>query len=191
VMITRRRITCICSVKMRLFIALDLSPEVKDYLFDLERKMNAPVAKVKWVSKKHLHLTLKFLSEVPESRIPEIVERLSKIKKRSIKVRLSGVGFFPNERNIKVIWVGIQPEDEVCRIQQEVDGELLGMFSDDQRFDPHLTLGRVKSVRRNDDFLKMLKGIQVKPLEFEFSGLKLYQSILKGATQEYVCLKEF
>ena len=108
-----------------------------------------------------------------------------------IKVQLSGMGFFPNDRDIHVIWIGVHPEEGLRDIQQDVDGELLEVSSKEQSFVPHLTIGRVKSVRHREDFLKLLRSINVKPIEFEFSGLKLYQSILKGSTQEYICLKEF
>lgn len=178
-------------IMMRVFVALDIPKEVRDYLFELQKKMNSNFAKVKWVSKKHLHLTLKFLGEVSDKKVEQIVERLSNVKKRSLKVNLSRIGFFEGDGQVRVIWTGIEPGDEVDLLQQDVDGELLDIFSEPQKFSSHITLGRVKSIKNNDGFLEKVKAVKVEHMEFELSHIKLYQSVLKGSTQEYVCIKEF
>lgn len=176
---------------MRLFIAIDLPKEVKDYMYDLQKKLNSNFAKVKWVSKKHFHLTLQFLGEVDEDKIPQIVERLERIKSRPLKVKLSKIGFFPSEEDIRVVWLGIEPEAEIDKLANEVDGELLDMFSEEHRFKCHLTLGRVKAIKKQEEFLKKLNSVEIEPKEFEFSWLKLYKSVKVGSTHEYEYVKEF
>ncbi|MFH0752825.1 MAG: RNA 2',3'-cyclic phosphodiesterase [archaeon] len=176
---------------VKLFVAMDLPSEVKDYMYDLQKKLKTPAAKIKFVNKKHFHLTVKFLGDVDESKVPGIVERLSRLKNEVVKVRLSGLGFFPSEKDPRVIWIGMAPEDRLERVAQDVDGELLDLFPDEQKFSPHLTLGRVKTVRKREEFLKKVEEVEVEPLEFEFSWLKLYESVRKGSVQKYVCLKEF
>lgn len=176
---------------MRLFVALDLPQDVKDYIYDLQRKLKTPAAKVSWVSKKHFHFTLKFLGNVDEEKVKDIISRLAKIRKRAMKARISGVGFFPGEGNIRVVWLGVEPESELNSIAQDVDAELLDLFPDEQSFSAHLTLGRVKSLRSKGDFLKKVAAVRIEPMEFEFSWIKLYNSVQKGSAREYVCLKEF
>ena len=61
---------------MRLFIALDLPENIRDYLFNLESELTTGVAKVRWVSKRNLHLTLKFIGEVKEDKVKEIADKL-------------------------------------------------------------------------------------------------------------------
>lgn len=176
---------------MRLFVALDLPQNVKDYMYDLQRKLKTPSAKVNWSSKKHFHFTLKFLGDVDEKKVKDIVSRLDKIKKREVKVRLSRIGFFPDENYMRVVWIGVEPEGELNSIAQDVDAELLDLFPGEQTFSAHLTLGRVKSLKSKDEFLKKVAAVKVEPIEFEFSGIKLYNSVQKGSTRDYVCLKEF
>ncbi len=176
---------------VRAFIALDIPDEIKDYIYDLQRKLSTPAAKLKWVSKKHLHFTIKFLGEIKDSKVPIIVERLSKIERRPLKVKLSRIGFFPDENFIRVVWLGIDPEEVVNKVQQDVDAELLDEFPDDQKFLSHITLGRIKEMKNKEYFLKLLKETKVPPMEFEFSWLKLYESLQKGATIDYRYMKEF
>lgn len=178
-------------IVVKLFVAMDLPSEVKDYMYGLQGRLKSPAAKIKFVSKKHFHLTVKFLGEVDESKVPEIVERLSKLKRQKVGVRLSGLGFFPSEHDARVVWVGMEPEGKVNKIAQDVDGELLDLFPGEQKFSPHLTLGRVKEVKKKEEFLKKAREVKIEPLQFELSWLRLYKSVLKGSAFEYVCIKEF
>ncbi len=176
---------------MRLFVALDLPQNVKDCIYELQRKLKTPAAKVSWVSKKHFHFTLKFLGEVDEKKVKDLVSRLSRIRKRAVKARLSKIGFFPDDGHIRVVWLGVEPEGELNGIAQDVDAELLDMFPGEQSFSAHITLGRVKSLRSKDGFLKKVRAVGIEPIEFEFSWIKLYNSVQKGSMYEHVCLKEF
>ncbi len=168
---------------MRIFVAVDLNKEIKDYLFNLQKEVKE--AKITWVSKKNLHLTLKFMGEIKEDKIPQIKEELSKIKFNKIKVNLGKIGFFPNSKNPKVIWVSLEPEDNIIKLQQKVDEALLTIIPSEQKFQSHLTLGRVKQIRRDKDFQASINNIQIKPLELEISSIKLFQSELTRAGPRY------
>ena len=141
---------------MRLFIAIDIPKEIKDKLYDLQKQIGGDLAKINWVHKKNLHLTLKFLGEVPESRLEEIKERLRIIKLKSFEVELNNLGVFPNENNIRVIWVDLKSE-HIYELQIKIDQELLDLFSKDTRFQSHLTLGRVKFVKNKEELKEKLK----------------------------------
>lgn len=160
---------------MRLFLAIDLPKEIKDYLFELEKIVKE--AKITWVSKKNLHLTLKFLGEVNESDIPKIKEQIQ-ITHSKLKLKLSKIGFFPNSKEPTVIWLGIEPEEEIIFLQQKLDSQLLNLFSGEQKFQAHLTLGRIKSIRRKEDFFNSIKSIQIEQKEFEITSFQLMKSQL-------------
>ena len=78
---------------MRLFIAVDSSEEVKDYLSSLQSKLNNELARIKLVGKDQMHLTLKFLGDVEESKLKEIKDNNS---------RLSAEKIFLEEENEKL-----------------------------------------------------------------------------------------
>ena len=173
---------------MRIFVAADLSREIKDYLFDLQKEFKE--AKITWVSKKNLHLTLKFIGDIKEDKLDQIKEELSKIKFNKFKVNLGKLGFFPNQKNPNVIWVSLEPEEAIIELQQKVDEALLTVISSEQKFQSHLTLGRVKQIRREKDFQESIEKIQIQPLEFEISSFKLFQSELTRAGPKYIELHD-
>ena len=160
---------------MRLFLAIELPKEIKDYLFELEKRVKE--AKVTWVSKKNLHLTVKFFGEVNAQQLQSIKEEVQ-TKHPKIHVHLSKLGFFPNKKNPQVIWVGLEPEAEVVQLQQNIDQEFLTTFPSDQTFRAHITLGRVKSIRRPNDFQKSLESISITQKDFVLEKMVLMKSEL-------------
>ena len=65
---------------MRLFIAIELPDEVKDYLFTIKNNFSMGLAKVNWTAKKNLHLSLKFLGKVDDKLLNTIIGALNEIK---------------------------------------------------------------------------------------------------------------
>lgn len=176
---------------MRLFVAVNLPKEIKDYAYNLQRKINTGLAKIKWVYKKNLHFSLKFLGEVEEKRIDKIKKRLSEIKFEPFKIKCSKIGFFPSEKDIKVIWLGIEPKEKFIKLQQKVDEALLDLFPGEQSFEIHLTLGRVKFVKKKKEFLGTIKEIEIEPIEFEIKNFQLMKSELNKSGPEYEIIEEF
>jgi RNA 2',3'-cyclic 3'-phosphodiesterase len=168
---------------MRLFIAIDLPQEVKDYLFNVQKEFKQ--AKVAWVSKKNLHITLKFLGDVEEDKVEQVREAIN-VSSKKITVSLGNLGFFPSESTPQVIWVSVEPEDEVVQLQQKIDGELLSLFPSEQKFRSHITIGRIKSLRRSKDFFESVKKIKIEKIEFTIDSFKLVKSELtkKGPMYE-------
>lgn len=136
---------------MRLFIAIDLPFEVKKKIVGVRELVKN--SGIKWVEIENLHLTLKFLGEVEEDKVSGIEKSLRKIAKdfEPFIISLRDVGGFPNERESRVIWIGIQQgKERVYELNKEIEKamEKLG-FKRDNRFHPHITIGRVKRGRVN------------------------------------------
>lgn len=176
---------------MRLFLAIDLPEKAKDYLYNFAKNLKKDYVKVNWVPKKNLHLTLKFFGEVDEAKLGELKAELKKIKQEPFKVKLKGIGFFPDEKAPRVIWVGIQPEKEVIALQQKIDEALLLMFPSDQKFQSHLTIGRIKAVKKPKEFAELAKSLKVEEIEFEISSFKLMESTLASTGPSYRVVEEF
>ncbi len=175
---------------MRVFVGVDLHKDVKEELHRIQKLIFPSLAKIKWVPKKNLHLTLKFLGEVES--VDEIHEKLSNISFDSFKVKLGDFGAFPSWKNVNVFWVGVEPSKDVIKLQQKVDSELLSFSNTYQKFSPHLTLGRVKSIKKKKEFFGFInKGIKVKPIEFEINSFQLMQSKLSKDGSKYFVLKEY
>jgi len=177
---------------MRLFVALEISDKAKDYVYDLQKKINNPkIAKVKWTFKRSLHVTLKFLGEVPEEKLEDIKQALKEIKFEKFTLKTTELGFFPDEIKPRVIWLGLDPEQKIIELQQKIDEALLTVFPTNQEFRAHLTLGKVKFLKNRVDFLKRLKDIKVEKISFNVIGFKLMQSKLKKEGSVYSTIEEY
>jgi 2'-5' RNA ligase len=105
---------------------------------------------VRWVARDSIHLTLAFLGDVVSTRLPELCDYLQMSAERhtSFELELIGVGAFPNIDRPRVVWVGCGAGLEPCKsLQAEIDDavQALGYRSDDRPFEPHWTIGRVKT----------------------------------------------
>ncbi|MEK6841104.1 MAG: RNA 2',3'-cyclic phosphodiesterase [Nanoarchaeota archaeon] len=175
---------------MRTFIAIFLPKEILDYLYEIENKLKKELpGKINWVAKKNLHFTLKFLGNIDEKNINSIKERLKRIRFSSFKINLDKIGVFPNEEFIRVIWIGLKSK-ELLDLQKLIDYELLDLFSKDQNFVTHLTLGRVKNIQDKDKFKKNLY-INIEDKEFEVNEFCLVKSELHKEGPSYEILERF
>ena len=174
---------------MRLFIAITLPSEIKDELYNVQNNFNSSFAKIKWVSKKNLHITLKFLGDVDSTE--KIKERLEKIKFEPFELSLGNLDYFPNKKDMKIIWAEVFPKKEIISLQQKIDSEFLNEISTDQKFSSHLTLGRIKLIKKKKELLNYLDNIKLKEKSFKISEFHLVESKLTKDGPKYIILETF
>jgi 2'-5' RNA ligase len=132
---------------MRLFTAIDLTPEI---LLRLERLLSAirREALIKWSPLDNLHITTKFIGEWPEARLEELHGMLAALAPRApFTLELRDLGWFPNERSPRVLWLGVHGNDALVNLVHETEQRLesLGIKREERVFSPHLTLARIKN----------------------------------------------
>lgn len=169
---------------MRCFISVDLENDVFDKI-----KEEFNIDGVKLVDK--VHLTLKFFGEINEKEVEWIKEQLKRVKFSKFKIRLTKLGVFPNENRINVIWVGLEPQNNIKELQSKVEGVVKDKFPRDDRFQAHATIGRVKFVKDKALLKNKIRDVKVSQEEFEIKDFKLRQSILKKEGSEYVDLETY
>ncbi|UCG29525.1 MAG: RNA 2',3'-cyclic phosphodiesterase [candidate division WOR-3 bacterium] len=176
---------------MRTFIAVEVPQQVRKIIDDFihtEAKRELPI---KWVKFENLHITLKFLGEIDESKKTDITPSIESIcgKQNPFTVKMGGLGCFPNPKNPRVIWVGVtQGGGELCTIADALEKEIVQFgFKEEKRFHPHLTIGRVKKRCGVEDILA--KTIHTDP--FEVSSVVLFKSTLKPEGPVYDELGRF
>ena len=140
---------------VRTFIAIELTRELLDKLGDLQSRLaeDAPPGLVRWVRPQGIHLTLKFLGEIPPSRADAVAAAMEVAcaAHAPFTLQVGGLGCFPNARRPRVVWVGVQePSGALAALQRDVERAMasLGLPPEGRRFSPHLTLGRVKGGSR-------------------------------------------
>lgn len=160
---------------MRCFIAIDLPIEIKEKISDIQKKL--PEAKTNLVNSKDVHLTLRFLGDIDESKAYKIKEAIKEIQLK-IKCRISKIGVF-SPSFIRVIWLKIEPSERLREINGLIGKKLeeLG-FEQEKRWEPHATLARVKKINDKKIFLKELGKIKIEPIDFYADKIKIKKSIL-------------
>lgn len=135
---------------VRAFLAVPISPTAKVALKNVVRLLSADAPRgVRWVDPEAIHLTLKFLGNVESSRVTDITTAMRRATQGApqFRLRLSGVGTFPNGNRPRVLWAGVNGDLEPLQeLQRRVEDALadVGFPREGRPFSPHLTLGRVR-----------------------------------------------
>ena len=136
---------------VRTFIAIELDDELRENLGRLQSQLREqmPPRSVRWVRPEGIHLTLKFLGDTPVEQVDEVKGALAAAAAGigPFTVTAGGLGCFPDTRRPRVVWVGLQEETgALARLRDAVEAHVapLGFPTENRRFHPHLTLGRVQ-----------------------------------------------
>jgi RNA 2',3'-cyclic 3'-phosphodiesterase len=180
---------------LRCFIAIEIPEAVKNAIADSVGSLKRSGADVKWVSPEHIHLTLQFLGTTEESLIPEIKEALGKILSpyAPFYIKISSVGCFPDGRRPRVIWVGLEESRTLINLQRDIAAGMMrfGYQKEERDFTPHVTIGRVKSLRNTGDMLRRLEEIKATSFsDFEVQNITLMKSELTPSGAIYYSLAE-
>lgn len=162
---------------MRLFVAIPLPEAVKNLIARSYRSF----PRVKWVRPEQLHLTLRFIGEVPQKQLPSLASALAQVTVPAFNLQTDECGFFPNERRPQVFWLGLVPAPELLQMQAEIEKTLVstGLPGETRPFMPHLTLLRFKDRPRQELLTKLSQTFTELPQQrFLCSGFNLYSSLL-------------
>jgi len=170
---------------MRCFIAIDVPEELKSAISSLKKEIH--LDGIKPVEDKNLHITLKFLGNVSDEKLGEVEKALRNVEFKKFKVKLKGVGVFPNESYIRIVWIGCE-NSELKEFSDEIN-ESLSELSKKEPFSAHLTIARV---RRKTDLKKFLDEHKEDEFgEFEVTGFELKSSKLSKEGPEYSTVAVF
>ncbi len=176
---------------MRLFIAIELNDEIREYLYKLQKNIGTDLAKINYIAKKNLHLTIKFLGQIKEDKLSELKKLLKEIKYNNFELVISQIGIFPDEYHIKVIWLGFEDENKIKELQRIIDEATINLSKEGIKFGGHITLGRIKNLKNKEKFLKRIKEIKVQKISFKVKKFNLIKSLLSKEGPKYVILEEY
>lgn len=135
---------------IRTFIAIDLPSDVKEALSTFTETLeDGGLDGVRWVKPGGIHLTLKFLGDIPPSTVPLLLDAIESAAEshHSFTLGLGSLGVFPNPNNPRILWVGLKGDlSSLAQLQASVEEQcqFLGFEPERRGFTPHLTLGRVR-----------------------------------------------
>jgi 2'-5' RNA ligase len=153
---------------------------------------------VRWVSTANLHLTLRFLGELPASREAALGEAVlaAAAGRTAFDVVLAGAGAFPGDRRPRAIWLGVERgAEELGEISRALDAALVltGLPSDDRPFRPHLTVARTDAAGTSGSFAvaaALREAAEGWRVAFTADRVVLYRSHLGGGAPRYEPLVE-
>jgi 2'-5' RNA ligase len=180
---------------MRLFVALEIPSTVRENLAELLKSLRSMSPQTRWVRPENLHVTLKFIGEVPETKLAAIRSALAGARSdQPVTLDFRGLGFFPNEKHPRVFWAGIEASANLKTLAADIDKatEKLGIPREKRPFSPHLTLARFEPPRLPE---KLRAAIQENSAR-DFGSLctnqfQLIESKLKPSGAEYTTVESF
>ncbi len=182
---------------MRAFIAIPIPQNIRNLAVGLQEKLAGLNADVKWVEDDNYHITLKFLGEINHDTVENICRYLDTITSHTpnFELRTSKIGFFPNFKHPRVVWLGITGDlHKANYLGEQIDNYLVADgFKAEQRRSFHLTLGRIRSGKGREKLversLELNKGL--KEIAFTANKLNLIESQLFARGPIYKTYKSF
>lgn len=184
---------------LRTFVAIELEEELHRELAKVQSSLKdkIPQNRVRWIDPEGIHLTLKFLGQVPKDQVPDIVAALERARQgvSSFHLTIRGLGCFPSLTNPRVIWVGVQAADEsLTRLHSQLEKEMasLGYPPEGRPFNAHLTLGRVRENAQGGARRALGEVISATAVgelgRIQVRSISLMQSILHPTGAKYIRL---
>ncbi|MDD4144248.1 MAG: RNA 2',3'-cyclic phosphodiesterase [Prolixibacteraceae bacterium] len=181
---------------IRTFIALKIKPGpelvklIATFKQELEREA------IKWTDLNNMHLTIKFIGNTSPDQVNQVKAVLADITSQFpvFLLYLNGVGSFQKGGNPNVLFVKIDSSDVLKELAEEIDNQLqpFGFQKESRRFNPHLTLGRIKYLKEKSVFKRLTENFKQYPVQNETCRqITYYQSVLKPQGAVYKSLAEF
>ena len=178
---------------IRTFIACDIPNTIRKKIASFQSTLREYRADIKWVRPESIHITLKFLGDVEESKIQAVVQAVGQAAKSKVPFTTSieGTGTFPNDRSPRILWIGIQEgADRLADLASRMEEAffLLGFPKEKRSYSAHLTLGRVRSLHRIQDTIRALHSTPFEAGSFRVDEIVVMKSDLQSTGAVYTPL---
>ncbi len=180
---------------MRLFVAIELSEAVRTALQDVQRSLAGGCDGVRWTPHGQLHLTVKFLGEVPDSQLPRVVQAVASGASMAnpFGMQIAGCGCFPHRAAVRIVWAGVSDASGALPQCVHVVGqelERIGFPKERQPFSPHITIGRVGEDRSQGRIRRAAEAFSLALLEQRVESVTLMSSVLSPKGPTYAAVSQ-
>lgn len=166
---------------MRTFIAIELSPEVREYLSDIQKETQKHCRRGNYTPQENFHVTIHFLGEIDPSDVEYVKEAMFEVAQRNkvFDLKLGQIGFF-GRGDKGILWAGLEKSDPLQRLffGLEKSLERQGFAREKKGLSPHITLGREVEPQRN--FSDVQKAVVLDGRSFTVEKITLMESVRKG-----------
>ena len=181
--------------KIRTFLSLNIDASVEPLAAEIQKRVKEQLGRhhVKWEDPAKFHLTLRFLGDIDEDKIPELTGVLDRLKFDFEKIDFTakGIGFFPDSKYPNVVFIDLSESGSNTEKLVGFIDKIIFNFGvrPEKKFIPHITIGRFKRDKR----VKIESPVEIdfQPFNIEFSSYFLMQSILQKEGSAHLVLNEF
>lgn len=167
--------------QLRAFLAIDVDENLKAKMYKVIKQFRQIDADIKYVDLENLHLTLKFFGDIDTEGIALLSSKIAGVVSNfdNFTVKIKGCGAFPNTKRIKVIWLGIDEDEIIKKLHDELDNEFVKLgFDKDKKFSSHLTIGRMRNAKGKEKVKSTIEELR----EVEIGEMTVDKIILKKST---------
>ena len=175
---------------MRVFIAIEFSKEIKDYMYRVQQDLRASMEKGNFSNVENFHITLRFIGEQSQDKVLSLKQAIKKTAASgvSFKLQTDTIGFFP-KGNKKILWMGITSEKALLeKLFLSLEGELekIGIKKEEKAFSPHITL--VRDAILKEDFIILKQNTRLENREICVENISLMESARINGKLTYIPL---
>jgi len=138
----------------RTFVAVDIDELTRKNLAAVRSKLDDARCKINWVAPENLHVTLKFLGDIPDNTLPKVCDAIGKTVAQSppVEFNVRGVTTIPTLQKLRMLWANVdEPAGQLDAIFTKIEAALepLGFPPENRPFSPHITLARIKHIPKD------------------------------------------
>lgn len=149
---------------------------------------------VRWTPPEQLHLTAKFLGDVPDTQVADVADAvtLAATTSKPFDMDIGGCGCFPHQGTVRIVWAGTnEPTGSLLACVEAVESSLgeLGFERERRPFSPHITIGRVRDDRSAGRLRSLIEKHELPPVTQPVATLTLMSSVLSPKGAQYNAVK--
>lgn len=178
---------------VRCFVSVDVEDSgILRTIQNLQERIEETENIVKTVEMENMHLTLRFLGELPQPEVKRVMDGLKSLSFKPFKIEFKGLGVFPNLSYVRVVWVGVgEGVDKLENLHNQVNGILKRLGFGGEEFSPHLTIARVKAIRNRPSLAKLLDEYRDTSFGYtDVTSVRLKRSTLTSKGPIYTIIME-
>lgn len=166
---------------MRAFLGISVSNELKQKISSIQE--NFSDFDIKFVEPENLHFNLRFFREISDQEIETLKQKLEEVIKKfePFDIEMKGLGVFPNKNYIRVVWIGVKEGyNTIISIAESIEDSIESLgFPKEEKFVPHLTLGRIRTARNKMELRNLVEELENIDIgKMKIDSIKLFRSKL-------------
>jgi 2'-5' RNA ligase len=178
---------------IRIFAALEIPDEIKNKIIDFRKSIIAGNDDFRWEPLEKIHLTLKFIGDIDDSKVPEILKSISFVENyQSFNFNLTRFGFFFNNNKPKILWIGLSENERLITLVNTLNSKLseISIPVDKRKFKSHLTILRIKN-NFPQNLIDKFKNFNIPETLFTSGKISLVKSELLSKGSKHTTFKNF